>query len=107
MPKVTYIPAQGEARIVDVPAGENVMRGALYNDVEGIVGECGGGLACATCHCYIDEAWAAKTGEPSEAEVEMFDSASSEVRPTSRLSCQVIVTDELDGLVVRLPETQY
>ena len=107
MPKVTYIPAQGEARIVDVPAGENVMRGALYNDVEGIVGECGGGLACATCHCYIDEAWAGKTGEPSEAEVEMFDSASSEVRPTSRLSCQVIVTDELDGLVVRLPETQY
>lgn len=107
MPKVTYIPAHGEAHIVDVPAGENVMRGALYNDVEGIVGECGGGLACATCHCYIDEAWIAKTGEPSEAEVEMFDSASSEVRPTSRLSCQVIVTDELDGLVVRLPETQY
>lgn len=107
MPKVTYIPAHGEARVIDVPVGENVMRGALYNDVKGIVGECGGGLACATCHCYIDEAWFAKTGTPSDAEVEMFDSASSEVRPTSRLSCQVVVTDELDGLVVHLPETQY
>ena len=107
MPKVTYVEADGAEHIVDVPVGENVMRGALYNDIAGIVGECGGGLACATCHCYVDEAWADKTGTPCEAEVQMFDSASSEVRPTSRLSCQITVTEGLDGLVVRLPETQY
>jgi 2Fe-2S ferredoxin len=107
MPKVTYIEHDGAQHVVDVPVGENVMRGALYNGVEGIVGECGGGLACATCHCYVDEAWLERTGTPSEAEVQMFDSATSEVKPNSRLSCQIEMTDELDGLVVRLPETQY
>lgn len=107
MPKVTYIEHGGAEHVVDVPVGENVMRGALYNGIEGIVGECGGGLACATCHCYVDEEWLGRTGTPSEAEVQMFDSASSEVKPNSRLSCQITVTDELDGLVVRLPETQY
>lgn len=107
MPKVTYIEHDGAEHVVDVPVGENVMRGALYNGIEGIVGECGGGLACATCHCYVDEAWLDMTGTPSEAEVDMFDSASSEVKPNSRLSCQIAMTDALDGLVVRLPETQY
>lgn len=107
MPKVTYIEHGGAEHVVDVPVGENVMRGALYNGIEGIVGECGGGLACATCHCYVDEQWLPLTGEPSEAEVQMFDSATSEVKPNSRLSCQVTVTEALDGLVVRLPETQY
>lgn len=107
MPKVTYIAHDGTEQVVDVPEGENVMRGALYNGIEGIVGECGGGLACATCHCYVDEEWLDRTGTPSEAEVEMFDSASSDVKPNSRLSCQVTVTADLDGLVVRLPETQY
>ncbi len=62
MPKVTYIDHDGGAQTIDVPVGENVMRGALYNGIEGIVGECGGGLACATCHCYIDEAWAERVG---------------------------------------------
>lgn len=107
MPKVTYIEHGGAERVIDVPVGENVMRGALYNGIEGIVGECGGGIACATCHCYVDEAWLDRTGTPSPAEVDMFDSATSEVKPNSRLSCQIEITPELDGLVVRLPETQY
>lgn len=107
MPIVTYVEADGAEHAIDVAVGDNVMRGAVNNGVEGIVGECGGGLACATCHCYVDEQWLPLTGEPSEAEVQMFDSATSEVKPNSRLSCQVTVTEALDGLVVRLPETQY
>lgn len=108
MPTVTYIEANGESHAIDVPAGENVMRGALYNGVEGIVGECGGGLSCATCHCYIDEAWTGKVGGPASAdEDDLLEGVSSERKPTSRLSCQIVVTPELDGLVVRLPESQY
>jgi 2Fe-2S ferredoxin len=108
MPIVTYVEADGAEHAVDVPAGENVMRGAVNNGVEGIVGECGGGLACATCHCYVDEAWADKVGGPSsDDERDMLESAAAEVRPTSRLSCQIEITPELDGLVVRLPERQY
>lgn len=107
MPKVTYIAHNGEKRVIDVPVGENVMRGALYNNVDGIVGECGGGLSCATCHCYVDEGWVAKTGQPSEMERQMLESAESEVRANSRLSCQITMTPELDGLVVRTPEKQF
>lgn len=108
MPKVTYIDFDGTEHVVDVPEGENVMRGAIYNGVEAITGECGGGLSCATCHCYIDDAWAEKVGGPSsEAEAELLESAAAEVKPTSRLSCQIDMTAELDGLVVRLPENQY
>lgn len=108
MPIVTYVEADGAEHAVDVPAGENVMRGAVNNGVEGIVGECGGGLACATCHCYVDEAWAGKVGGPSsDDERDMLESAAAEVRPTSRLSCQIEITPDLDGLVVRLPDRQY
>jgi ferredoxin, 2Fe-2S len=108
MPKVTYIEHSGAEHAVDVPVGENVMRGAIYNGVEGIVGECGGGLSCATCHCYVDEAWTERVGGPaSQAEEELLESAAGEVRPNSRLSCQIQVSDALDGLVVRLPEAQY
>lgn len=108
MPIVTYVEADGAEHAVDVPAGENVMRGAVNNGVEGIVGECGGGLACATCHCYVDEAWADKVGGPSsDDERDMLESAAAEVRPTSRLSCQIEMTPDLDGLVVRLPDRQY
>lgn len=108
MPIVTYIEIDGAERAVDLPAGENVMRGAVNNGIEGIVGECGGGLACATCHCYIDEAWADKVGGPSsDDERDMLESAAAEVRPTSRLSCQIEITPDLDGLVVRLPDRQY
>ncbi|MCX7283225.1 MAG: 2Fe-2S iron-sulfur cluster-binding protein [Novosphingobium sp.] len=108
MGKVTYVAADGAATTVDVADGENVMRGALYNDVEGIIGECGGGLACATCHCYVDDAWAAQLGTPaSKDEDELIDSASAERRATSRLSCQIVMDPAYDGLVVHMPETQY
>ncbi len=108
MPKVTYVDHAGQATQVDVPVGENIMRGALYNGIEGIAGECGGALSCATCHCYIDDAWAEKVGGPAnEAEAELLGSAADEVKPTSRLSCQVNMTEDLDGLVVHLPEHQF
>lgn len=108
MPKVIYVDHAGQEMQVDVPVGENVMRGALYNGIEGIAGECGGGLSCATCHCYVDEAWIGKVGGPSsDAEEELLESAAAEVKPTSRLSCQIEMTDALDGLVVHMPESQY
>jgi len=108
MPKVTYIAHDGTATDVDVPVGENVMRGALYNGVDGIVGECGGALSCATCHCYVDEPWTGKVGGPaSDAERELLQSAACEVKPNSRLSCQIEMSDELDGLTVHMPESQY
>jgi len=107
MAKVTYIEHDGAEHTVDVADGTSVMQAALDNNVQGIVGECGGGMACATCHCYIDEAWSEKVGPASEVENDMLEFAASQSGPNSRLSCQVTVTDELDGLVVRLPETQY
>jgi 2Fe-2S ferredoxin len=108
MPAVTYIEHDGTKRTVDVPVGENVMRGALYASVPGIVGECGGALSCATCHCYVDEAWTAKVGgATSHEERELLQEAAAEVKPNSRLSCQIAMTAALDGLVVRLPDKQY
>jgi 2Fe-2S ferredoxin len=108
MPSVTYVEHSGARHTVDVPEGEHVMHGAVYNGIEGIVGECGGGLACATCHVYIDEDWTARVGGPaSQDEADMLESAAAEVKPTSRLSCQVVVTAALDGLVVHLPEAQF
>lgn len=108
MPKVTYVEHNGTEHVIDVPVGENVMRGALYNNIEGIVGECGGALSCATCHCYVDDAWTAKVGSPvTHEERELLEAAAAEVRPTSRLSCQIEMTDALDGLVVHLPDHQY
>lgn len=107
MGKVTYVEAGGVSQTIDVPEGENVMRGALYNGIEGIIGECGGGLACATCHCYVDEAWLGKTGGPaSKDEADLLESAAAEIRSNSRLSCQIVMTGKLDGLVVHMPETQ-
>lgn len=108
MPKVTYVSSSGSSVTCDVAVDENVMRGALENEIEGIIGECGGGLACATCHCYVDDAWAGKAGTPtSQEERDMLEMTASEVRPTSRLSCQIEMTPELDGLIVHLPEAQY
>lgn len=108
MPRVDYIASDGSCVSFDVPVGENVMRGALYNGVEGIIGECGGGLSCATCHCYVDDAWSGRVGgPPTQAEQELLESAAAQVTPNSRLSCQIVMTDALDGLVVRLPESQY
>lgn len=108
MGKVTYVAIDGQRSTVDVENGENVMRGALYGEIDGIIGECGGGLACATCHCYVDEAWAGTCGTPgSKEENELLEAASAPRRPTSRLSCQIVMSADLDGLVVHLPETQY
>ena len=108
MAAVTYVAYDGTPRTIDVPLGENVMRGALYNNVDGITGECGGGLSCATCHCYVDDAWAAQVGTPtSQDERDLLEGVASQRKATSRLSCQITVTEALDGLVVHLPEAQY
>jgi 2Fe-2S ferredoxin len=107
MPKVTYIEHDGTQHEVEVPEGDSVMQGAVNNMVNGIAGECGGGLACATCHCYVDDAWMDRVGAAAGAENEMLEVTSSERRPTSRLGCQITISKALDGLVVRLPETQY
>ncbi len=107
MASVTYIQFDGTEHKIDVPAGETIMQGAVNNMIDGIVAECGGGLACATCHCYVDDAWFPKVGEPSTVESEMLEATASERKPTSRLSCQITVTEALDGIVVHLPETQF
>lgn len=105
MAKITYIAMDGKTYDVEAQDGTTVMENAIRNNVPGIEAECGGACACATCHVYIDDAWHDKTGEAEPMEEDMLDFA-FEVRPNSRLSCQVKVTDALDGLVVRLPERQ-
>jgi 2Fe-2S ferredoxin len=105
MAKITYIDAAGVARPVDGEIGSTVMETAIKNGVPGIEAECGGACACSTCHVYVDEAWREKTGEPSPMEEDMLDFA-FEVKPNSRLSCQIKVTEALDGLVVTTPERQ-
>jgi 2Fe-2S ferredoxin len=106
MPKVTYIEFNGAEHVVDVKPGLTVMEGAVKNNVPGIDADCGGACACATCHVYVDEAWMDKAGQKNAMEESMLDFA-EEVKPNSRLSCQIKVTDELDGLVVRMPESQH
>jgi 2Fe-2S ferredoxin len=105
MPKITFIDAHGERRTVEAEVGATVMEAAIRNAIPGIEAECGGACACATCHVYVDDAWAAKTGSPESMEEDMLDFA-FDVRPTSRLSCQIRIRDDLDGLVVRTPERQ-
>ncbi len=104
---VTYVNHDGTENVIDVPNGDSVMQGAVNNMIEGIVAECGGGLSCATCHCYVDDAWIDRVGLPSEAETQMLESTPAEKRHGSRLSCQIAVSDVLDGLVVHLPKSQY
>ena len=105
MAKITYIDAAGAVRTVDGDIGSTVMETAIKNGVPGIEAECGGACACSTCHVYVDEAWREKTGEPSPMEEDMLDFA-FDVKPNSRLSCQIKVTEALDGLVVTTPERQ-
>jgi len=107
MALVTYIEYSGVRHSVEVPEGDSVMQGAISNLVAGIVAECGGGLACATCHCYVEDVWIDRLAAPSEMEKQMLESVASETRHGSRLSCQITVDHTLDGLVVRLPESQY
>ena len=105
MPKITYITADGAETAVDAPVGSTVMENAIKNMVPGIEAECGGACACATCHVYVDEAWTATAGAPEPMGEDMLDFA-YDVQPNSRLSCQVKVTEAMDGLVVRIPERQ-
>ena len=105
MVKITYIDSAGTARTVEGDVGSTVMETAIKNAVPEIEAECGGACACSTCHVYIDEAWREKVGEPSPMEEDMLDFA-LEVRPNSRLSCQIKVRDDLDGLVVTTPSRQ-
>lgn len=108
MPKVTYIEHDGAEHQVDVPVGLSVMRGAVDNNVPGIDADCGGECACATCHVYVDPEWLPKTGtpEPGSQEASMLSFAAA-AEPNSRLSCQIPMREDLDGLVVRMPEGQH
>lgn len=106
MPKITFIDFQGSERVIDAVVGDSLMETALSNDVPGIDADCGGACACATCHVYIDADWVDAVGELDELEAEMLDVA-EEVQENSRLSCQITVTEEMDGLIVSTPENQY
>ena len=105
MPKITFIAADGQTYETEGEVGSTVMETAIMNGVPGIVAECGGACTCATCHGYIDPAWTDIVGPPSMMEEDMLDFA-FEVKPNSRLTCQVKVKPELDGLVVRVPSRQ-
>ncbi|MEL6111559.1 MAG: 2Fe-2S iron-sulfur cluster-binding protein [Pseudomonadota bacterium] len=105
MPKIIYVDHSGQRHEVDGEAGLSVMEVAVKNMVPGIDADCGGACACATCHVYVDPAWVEKTGKAEAMEESMLDFA-SEQKETSRLSCQITVRDELDGLTVHLPEFQ-
>ncbi len=105
MTRIVFISHEGEETVVDAENGISVMEAAINNDIEGIVAECGGACACATCHVYVDPAFRELTGEPSDMEESMLD-FTDDVRDTSRLSCQIEIRDELDGLRVTTPESQ-
>ena len=105
MTKITYKDNQGNSKTIEVENGLSVMEGANQNNISGIVADCGGSMACATCHVYVEEKWLDKIPKAEEAEVDMIDMA-YEPKKNSRLSCQLIVSDELDGLIVTTPEKQ-
>ena len=105
MPKVTFIQADGSSSEIEAVRGSSVMETAIDNDVEGIIAECGGACSCATCHVYVAEEWLDKLKPPDPQEDGMLDCVLDR-QPNSRLSCQIRVTDELDGLVVTVPEDQ-
>ncbi len=106
MPKIKYVEHNGKEHEAEVPNGWSVMEGAVKNLIPGIDADCGGACACATCHVFVDGAWAAKLPPKEDMEVTMLDFA-PDVAPSSRLSCQIKVTAELDGLVVRMPKSQH
>lgn len=105
MPRITYVEHNGKPHAIDVPTGQTVMEGAVRNGVPGIDADCGGNCACATCHVYIDPAWVAKVG-PIEANEESMLKYVQQAKPNSRLSCQIAVTDALDGLLLTMPDRQ-
>ena len=105
MPKITYKDKSGNSKTLEVEKGLTVMEGAIQNNVTGIDADCGGSMACATCHVYVEEKWLSKLPKAEEGEVDMIDMA-FEPKKNSRLSCQLIVSDEIDGLEVTTPEKQ-
>ena len=105
MAKITYTDQQGNSKTVDVENGLSVMEGAIQNDVIGIDADCGGSMACATCHVYVEEKWLDKLSKAEDGEIDMIDMA-FEPKKNSRLSCQLIVTNELNGLKVTTPKKQ-
>src|SRR4051794_6956645 len=105
MPKITYRDHDGTSRSVEAEIGSTVMETAIKNAIPGIVAECGGACACATCHVYVDEAFMSLVGDPQPMEEDMLDFA-YDVRPNSRLSCQIRMREDLDGLTVTTPEKQ-
>ncbi|HEY7901456.1 MAG TPA: 2Fe-2S iron-sulfur cluster-binding protein [Caulobacteraceae bacterium] len=106
MAKITYIEHSGVEHVIEVKTGLSVMEGAVKNNIPGIDADCGGACACATCHVYVQAPWLEKTGDRSAMEESMLDFAEN-VEDNSRLSCQIKVSDELDGLVVKMPESQH
>ena len=105
MPKITYIDYKGKSETIEVSSGLSVMEGAIQNNINGIDADCGGSMACATCHVYVQEKWLDKLPKAEDAEIDMIDMA-YEPKKNSRLSCQLIVSDNLEGLVVKTPEKQ-
>ena len=105
MPKITYKDNSGSSKTIEVEKGLSVMEGAIQNDVPGIDADCGGSMACATCHVYVEEKWLNKLPKAEEAEEDMIDMA-IKTKKNSRLSCQLIITDDLDGLIVTTPKQQ-
>lgn len=106
MPTLAFILSDGSLRSVEAPSGGNLMEVAVRHNVKGIDAECGGCLSCATCHVYVDPGWFDKLPAPGDDELDMLGFVAAERRPTSRLSCQVEVTEALDGLVVAVPASQ-
>jgi 2Fe-2S ferredoxin len=106
MPRITFIAPDGVERTVQAKSGDSLMQTAIKNAVPGIDADCGGACACATCHVFVDPSWVSRLGQMSAMEASMLDFAQS-VRPNSRLSCQIEVTESLDGLVVCTPESQH
>jgi len=102
--KATWILPDGSERSADVPAGHNLMEAAVAANIPGVIGECGGTLSCATCHVYVDDTWRAKVGDPGDFEEAMLDVTEAERTEASRLSCQIEMTEALDGIVLRVPE---
>ena len=105
MAKITYIENNNKEHIVEIPNGNTVMEGAVQNNIPGIDADCGGAMACATCHIYVDEKWYDKIKKKEDGEEDMIDMA-FEANKLSRLSCQITVSDDLDGLIVRMPSKQ-
>ena len=106
MPLIFYVTHMGDMYEAEVPLGNSVMQGAVDNMIDGILGECGGAMRCGTCHCYVDAKWVDKVGEASKNEQALINTSGKQ-QANSRLSCQITVREDLDNLVVHLPDAQY